>query len=431
MRTIEQNFLIDHVKQIHSYGKQHSTAVDFFEHIEDMPDISLQAKCREHDFSFLCDIQKVINVILSIVEHPHIASRREEIVSRIELVKQLSNEDFTRSLKEPGFWKSRGLEMVPEKVYYHQNVDELAIYENKFICLLINILEGELKQYVDLYLAMLPIIANNSLVDADKTLIKTMKKAKMLLKKINFIKNTRFYRTISKTSPISRHIEKTNILIHDNLYKQCYTFYTKNLLYNNIEDVKEELSSYYLTIILKEFVSRGFTLVVDGDATTNKKWILKSVNFDVTLTQIAGVCAFALEVNLSKTEMIAKHILMISSSINRDDIDEIPLEYRAAEDFDVLTLWSLTDGESLTTNKELVSTLSERQLIAKWLDSKLTLVDVSHDMYTIFCPVCKATVEENENEFYCPECHSKYKYFQRENISHIWFINRKKNAIIE
>ena len=203
------------------------------------------------------------------------------------------------------------------------------------------------------------------------------------------------------------------------------------MLYNNIEDVKEELSSYYLTIILKEFVSRGFTLVVDGDATTNKKWILKSVNFDVTLTQIAGVCAFALEVNLSKTEMIAKHILMISSSINRDDIDEIPLEYRAAEDFDVLTLWSLTDGESLTTNKELVSTLSERQLIAKWLDSKLTLVDVSHDMYTIFCPVCKATVEENENEFYCPECHSKYKYFQRENISHIWFINRKKNAIIE
>lgn len=422
MRTIEKNFLTGYARKIRKYGREHTTAVDFFEHISLVPDFSLQEKCRKHDYAFLLDIQRIISIIMSIVEHPHISSKQEEIVSRIELVKQLSNEDFTRSLKEPGFWKQRGSNMIPEKVYYYQQVDELAIYENKFICLLVNILENELKEYYDLYLAMLPTVSGN-ISSVDPSLVDTLKKTKYLLKRINVIKSTRFYRTISKTRPIDRHVRKTNILIHDNLYKRCFMFYNKYLVYKGESAFQKDLRVYYLTIILKGLSERGFQLVKDGVASKKRKWGLKSDDFKISLQTLSGICAFSMTVTASRSKKNAKHLLIISSAINHDGI-EIPEE--GYDSIDVLTLWNLSNSDELSNNA-LVSTFSEKELVDKWIDSKTTLLDVSHDMYSTFCPVCKNKVEDSDDEFFCENCRSKYKFIQNKGkITRIWFVNLRR-----
>ena len=118
MRSIEKVSLQDYIAQVSDFCTPYTTARRFYSYIDRLGQESLQKVSFENDYEFLKKASTVLNIILSIITHPHIANRREEIVARIEQVKQLNNEEFTRVMKTSQFWKQRGTEMIPEEVYY-------------------------------------------------------------------------------------------------------------------------------------------------------------------------------------------------------------------------------------------------------------------------------------------------------------------------
>ena len=424
MRNIEKRLLREYTAERRAYERQHTAAADFAAHSRDLTVVSLQAASRAEDGVFLGDISRIISVIMSIVGHPHMSNRREEIVARIERVKQLSNEEFTRVIRESSFWKKRGLDMVPEQVYYYQHVDELVIYENQFICLLVNLIEGELLSYADFYLAMTPTLSEqDSLAPANEDLAGYLENISRQLKRIGIIKSTRFYKEISKRRPIGRNVQRTNILIHDNLYKQCYIFYRRHFAKTDERALAKDLRNYYLTWVLERLVARGFGLVGEGAAKRKRKWIFENKDFRVSVGYVAGACALNLDVRCKGSGRLAKHLLWVSSSLKRDDVPEIE---GAWDSVDVLSLWSLVAYEQ-NEKCALISTLSESQLIDRWLDSKLTVIKVDPKLYARYCPVCKGAVQVEEREVHCRGCGSKYRFLSKKSqMGSIWLVSRRR-----
>lgn len=418
MRTLEQNFLKDYIDNIDNHNQNLPTLHHFVDFIKNSDGMSLQEKCREFDYAFLGDLSRIISVIMSIAEHPHISSSREEIVARIEQVKQISNEDFTRSIHESSFWKKKGIDMIPEKVFYYQQVDELLIYENKFIRLLIDILDQELTQYFDLYTNMLPQIDSSlRLNNAGKNLVLSMKKINLLKKRINLLKNTRFYKTLARTPKIGRNVQKTNILIHDNLYKQCYMFYIKFVIYSDSFEVQNDMKRYYLTVLIKELSKKGYEFVEKANDTD---WVFENNDFVVSISLENVDSGIVFNVKNKESDISQKHLLLISPSLVREDV-VIP-EKHDFDSIDIMTLWNLLSAYDLDTAK-LVSPLNESELISAFIESKTAILTINHDVYSNVCPVCKCKVNENDvGEVICSACHTKYRYLKNsEDMFRIWF----------
>ena len=84
MRSIEKVSLQDYIAQVSDFCTPYTTARRFYSYIDRLGQESLQKVSFENDYEFLKKASTVLNIILSIITHPHIANRREEIVARIE-----------------------------------------------------------------------------------------------------------------------------------------------------------------------------------------------------------------------------------------------------------------------------------------------------------------------------------------------------------
>lgn len=120
--------------------------VGAYSHAESAGDFSLQKISYEEDCSYFKEALSLLGIILSIAEKPHVSTRREEVFARIEQAGQLSADDFKRVCRDGSLWKRRGVKMVPEELYYFRNEDELCIYENRFIVLLIDLIGREITE---------------------------------------------------------------------------------------------------------------------------------------------------------------------------------------------------------------------------------------------------------------------------------------------
>ena len=421
MKRTERKFLKHYIKAFRGFGRKHKTTEDFLGNTKALTEISVQKLSRNEDKAFLMEISRILRVIMSIVEHPHLSTKREEIVARIEQVKQLSNEEFSRAIKESSFWKKRGIEMVPENVYSYQNVDELHIYENRFICLLLNLLEEEVREYSTFYLALLPTLdEKDNLAKTEEDVGEMIELIKGLAKRISIIKNTRFYKEISKLRPIGRNVQRTNILIRDNLYKQCFIFYRRFMATNEEKVLARDLSNYYSAIILETIAERGFVLTENKNLARTKKWNFKSPDFRIVFQKIAPT-HFQLVVAHPKSKRVCKHLLILSTSLKGE---EILLPEGDYESVDILSLWRVCNYED-RGNAPYVLPLKEKELVERWFLGKTAIIEGDYKIYSSFCPMCKSRVVEEDGEVWCKTCNGKYRFVGKKKESKIWFISRR------
>ena len=117
------------------FTTKYQDAESFYKHVRKLENVSLQSFSFDRDMEFFGEASFITSVIISIMAHPHISNKREEVVIRAEQAQNLSVEAFQRVLKDSTLWKEKDLEMLPEYVYHYQHVDEIRIYENQFIVL--------------------------------------------------------------------------------------------------------------------------------------------------------------------------------------------------------------------------------------------------------------------------------------------------------
>ncbi|MGN1295762.1 MAG: hypothetical protein ACI4U5_05075, partial [Bacilli bacterium] len=120
MRIIEENILKTSIVQIKKYYKNNSDIKEFYKNINTLDIKSLQQSSLKRDEKYIKEISFIMSVINSIIAHPHISNKGEEIILRSDKANNLSEDDFQKTLKDSMLWKKQDFKMIPEYVHYHQ-----------------------------------------------------------------------------------------------------------------------------------------------------------------------------------------------------------------------------------------------------------------------------------------------------------------------
>ena len=377
--------------------------------------MSLQTFSIEHDRSFLREVSSVLNVIVSIIYHPHISNKREEVIIRIEQVQQVSQEAFLDTLKDGKLWKKHDLKMIPEEIHYHQHEDELRIYENRFIGFLVDVIDRELAKFSAFYISRLPTLTVLDKTLDSKQIGAVIAEIDRLRRKTQFIKGTYFYKEVSKGKPISSKIQPTNILLKDRLYHFCFRFYRSIARYEDISTAKNDLRSYYMILLFKELSRSGFA----PKSLRRGKYVFENSDFVITLTE-TDKCTLSIEtVCHSISDTPSRHILgfFVESEKQGSDVDLDTDGYEGAE---MISLWELcyADGGVLSSFR----TGTEEELICEWLATKINKVASDKNIYKKYCPVCRSRGIDNTDGIYiCPSCDSRYMFGSESEEGTVWF----------
>lgn len=415
MRFIEINRLNEYISSLKS--RKSSLSASLSDNLSEIDAISLQDFSVKQDMSFLSSVSSLLSIILTIITHPHISNRTEEVVIRIEQAQRIDHETFVNTIKESRFWKKHGIKMIPEELYYYQHEDELKIYENKFIVLLVNLLDRELSKYGKFYLTRLPSLSQASLIDGGSIgdIILTIDRLK---RKITYVKGTYFYKTISREKPISPKIQPTNILLKDRLYKYCFRFYRSFISFEDIQKARANLQSFYLILILKSLIARGFRALEHS----GERFVLANPDFDLQIDNFTGKYTLLTVSWHENPEKAVKHRLYFD--VGYDDASPAELESER-EISDTLSLWQL--DRSAANGKNTIYTGSEAEIIEKWLSEKMTTLPLQSPVYKKYCPVCKSKETDSaDGLFVCHHCRSEYVSSAKQDSNLIWIRKFRK-----
>ena len=400
--------------------------VGAYSHAESAGDFSLQKISYEEDCSYFKEALSLLGIILSIAEKPHVSTRREEVFARIEQAGQLSADDFKRVCRDGSLWKRRGVKMVPEELYYFRNEDELCIYENRFIVLLIDLIGREITELKRVYGERLPRIGENTdeLYAGDAGM--ALDFARNIEKRVAYLKNTGFYKIVGKEKPLKGRISPTNILLKDLKYRACFKFYNGFLKYQCEGEEAEDLRSILKIYILKSLKKLGFDLK-EGKNLNEYKACGKefSLNFDFNKKG-----AVILDVTHKISKKTVKYALFAEDGRSAEAAEE----FAAGDDgknfcsVEMIGEWSLKDG----VTHELLSRAgqTEEEMIYSWLASKIRLIRADSSVYKKYCPACGVSgVYENDGDFSCPNCGTRYAFTQNSSgESVIWICKLRREV---
>lgn len=425
MRFVETAKLYDYIllaKRLMKYESPRSAYAE----IEKLEAESIQSFSIESDRAFLREVSSVLNVIISIIYHPHIANKREEVVIRIEQAQQISEEAFRQILSDSRLWKSHGVKMIPEEVYHYQHIDELRIYENRFIGLLISMIDKELSRYSAFYLSKLPALKYMNVSLDDPAIGEIIQDIDRLKRKSQFLKNTYFYREVMKGKPISRKIQPTNILVKDRLYCYCYKFYRKFVRYEDAAETKRDLAMYYTLLILKEIKQQGFTLTkLDNLKKSDNRLVFENDEFIMLLGATADEDLRLTVVWKRYPRIKAEHLLIFRvDSESRVSSEEVK-GYEKFNTVESVSLWDLSYTER--EGQGVIDFDVEEQLVRTWLLTKLRTAPIDLGIYEKYCPVCRS--KDNEpvgGRRVCSGCGSEYVFAGDGDRDLVWFSKIRK-----
>ena len=409
MKIIEELKLKDTIEYISRFEAKHQTLNNIYQNVGELNLFSLQGMNYQFDKSFFDEISFVLSVIITIIKHPHIASYDIDEIIRADLAGHIENDSFQMVFKDPKLWKDKDSEMIPEEVYYHEHVDEIKIYENIFIGMLINLIEQDLKKTHEFYISLLPTLSATKQLVTNEEVKYAINKCEKELKKIRYIKETFFFKQIKKCNLNLRRIIPTNILLKDRLYNYCFKFYKKFIRYEDKETLHHDFTKYYFYLLLQQLKKRKAQLV--------------KVTENVLFLSLGG---FEMEINKQDQLPLIKINISAGGFNNEvnliclfDHAEHINLELPSGDGY-IVDIWNLynTDGERL--NK---MALSEQRLISLFLDNALLKAEADPEIYTKICPVCKNHSLSVENDIYeCDHCGTKYVFV---DDKHIWFLRTR------
>ena len=446
MRIVEESFLKRTVGKLNKYALRHNTSSEFFNSLDELEIKPLQDLSFQSDLKYFDEINFILSVISSIISHPHISTTGEHIILRTELANRITNDTFQMTMRDSKLWTDDGLKMIPEHVYYYQSIDELCIYENIFIVMLIKMIETELKKYNDFYVSLietfegqetLSLSSNNANVASNKI--------KRVFRKLKYIKDTYFFKEINKRGVYLKTVRPTNILLKDRLYNYCFKFYRSIITYSDKQVLLKDFRAYYFVLLMRALKTRGFafeqpdlaeetssTILQDEDGCL----ILPKVNFsdktfDISVEPYEDLGLKVIVTNrwVTLRGRSATHLLVFEPQENADELKRIHETTKDGfQTVEAVHLWNLVcvdDGLTVTFKNPM----SEQALMDKWLETKLLHSVASAKIYRSYCPSCKNQALEvlPNSRRKCTDCGSVYTFYRDdEGRNCLWFLRLRR-----
>ena len=255
--------------------------------------------------------------------------------------------------------------------------------------MLIHLIDTELTKYDVFYQRLIPSMQTDALfIEESEKIEKTLTKIDSLKRKMLHIKNTTFYKEISKVNLNLRKIQPTNILLKNKLYNLCYKFYRKFVIYEDNKNLQIDFKKYYYYQILRVFKLNEFKL-----DDKNQSLVFNYQDKKIKLVDNEENSKISLEIKYHNN--VYKHLLILST--DRELIDE----YAEDKDYittEVISLWNLynVDTNEFVFNNQA----SEIEIARKWVMSKLQEVVAKKMIYSKYCPICKDKNLTIENDIY-------------------------------
>ena len=405
-----------------------------------------------NDYVLADDIADVILYIKKIVKEPHIFLKRENVVQNISVAKNYDTEHALETLKDTKLWSVRGDKKEPEFVHAYVNEDNIAIYENRFICALVDVLLDVVSRKVDNLTADIsninriisgrndvigykaPVYVDFSEETGEIRSIETSAVNKAFLKTYNlflkdkkdllYIKQRDFYEACRRAGKFDlSHVSATNILLKDFDYNYCYNFYLRYIYKKTIVTSAE--NAYYDYVLLntmKSIVDQGFTFDPELSVfiTRSAKIDFRNLTFAnelLTLTlNPAEKNQIVLSVMVNSDKSVEKYIINVchSSVITQEEVDKLALRYKGLGNGDYLCGAVISDLESKYDNTAWAMPEKANALpnITELLKSFYVIVEGSAFIYTRLCPVCGSPfTSPDDDKIYCANCESFYHNF--------------------
>lgn len=236
------------------------------------------------DDSSIEEIKKVIPCLLRIIDKPRSFIKSLEEKVPVEIAKRINHKAISKLSQDSNDWYARTvLAVKPKNIVSDINEETIDLYENRFICSLIDRISKLLAQARQFYQDQLKTLDDNSALNAINKeyqyntssfkfynkITKSMygyhedgdyqakvenelDSIKNIEKKIRLLKRSDFYRLLHKKRKVTDPIQKTNILMFEYNYNQAYKLW-KYLNQNNqdekldldVEFEEGELEAYY------------------------------------------------------------------------------------------------------------------------------------------------------------------------------------------
>lgn len=434
MKVIEERYLKSEIRKLNKYSKENNSFLDFFNNIDFVMDKTLQDLSFKSDLNFFNEINFILSVIISIISHPHLLNKREEIVVRSELVTHVSVDMIQRTMRDPLVWRENDeFNMVPEYLHYFQYIDELKIYENKFVVMLVKMIEQELLKYNEFYISTILTLndVNVLSINKDNSDI-ALQRMNSLLNRIKHIKNTYFYKEINKVNTRLGVIHPTNILLKDRLYNFCFKFYKKMITYSDKYSRLRDIRSFYYIQFIKVIKELGFNPLDSENIMLKgkRKFIVPKTKFEndefiLTVYQIEKYTGLIVEIENKQIKVKklrkTKHLLLFDAKPSFTE-EEYDIESEKYDTVEILSLWNLGYVEG-SIKPIYHNPVPEKDMMTAWLKSKIRNVLASKKIYSSFCPSCKSSDlnSEESGRIVCAKCNSKYTFYRGVNGESIWF----------
>lgn len=453
MKVNEELYLKKSINIITKFAEKHVLADDFYSALNTLEMKSLQDLSFKNDLAFFDEVNFILSVITSIVVHPHISNTGEEIILRSDQVGSIQNDMFMQTLRDASLWKhNKKNEMIPEYVHYYQNIDLLRIYENIFIVMLINMLDNEINNYMEFYTNMIMTFKGDQTLSLSDSVVQTaFDKINVLLRRIRRIKETYFYKEISKGGNCKlAHVRPTNILLKDRLYNYCFKFYRTLITYEDKDALIKDFSIYYYVLILKKLKSLGFKLIakdklVSRNAISQQKdkvkvykfnilkldanLTLENDKFDIAISYSDEHQAITLDIiNKNIKGYKSTHMLLVDPDDKFDDIKDRLYGIEKDVYLEAISLWNRAYIEKGQSSIIRQNPQTEDKLIAQYIDDRFMVVKGSKRLYTTYCPSCKdrsSIIDETYNICQCDHCTSTY-VFENSKEDTMWFIRLRR-----
>lgn len=415
----EEKLLKSIILSVKSYASTHLDDSSFYGNIRELEGLSLQRVSLSSDLEYFDEIKKLLGILATIVTRPHIVNARETIILRAEQAHGLTPEMFIDTVKDEKLWKDKNGVMTPAEVYYFQNIDELKSYENRFIVHLIDVLAMQLSDYGKFYDFLVGTLTQNStLTQDDSSLEKAYDKLAALTKKIRRIKQTDFYKIVSKANTHFTHVEATNIFKHNRAYGACYRFYIENVTYGDEEARANDMAVYYFTRLLLALGSCGYKVVSKGKSANGqmvRPMRFESDNFVIDVESAKKYGGLYITINHKElsSDAAVKNLLVCDSTINFEEVTRNLEKYKhsGATAVDAVTLW---DGAYVENGKVMSlddGGISENALLRRYLEEKTRMHKASRQIYMAHCPACGGTdIKAGEHYYSCPTCGTDYTF---------------------
>jgi len=243
-----------------------------------------------NEYVFASDVTAVVAHIRNIFKEPHIFLRKDEVIQNTAVASKMDNVSLSETYKDEKIWRVKNGAVAPEFVHAYVYEDNLAIYENRFICYLIDelyeIVSKKIRELVlklrtlnglmggvecftaEEYVAFadekggIPVLANDK--DATAGAIGELIKAK---KTLVALKSRELYLACKKAGVFNiKNLHITNILEGDPDYNYCYNFYINYLNKEPIFTTESKMYLGFVTVnLFKVLTDLGFAVSEENE----------------------------------------------------------------------------------------------------------------------------------------------------------------------